>query len=102
MRRTLVTFLVVGVVCGMGLAFGVGWGWGRFTQAHREADRRFREDSERFAPVLGADPALRRLQPFDFPVTGFSLGGPVPTQSDLDRLRGHVTRVFGEARAGHI
>ena len=102
MRRALIALVVVLIVCSMSLAFLVGLPYFRFIQAHRDADRRFRQDCELFAPVLAADPAFQRLVPFDFPVNGYCLGGPVPTQADLDRLREHVARVFGEPRVGHI
>ena len=102
MRRALIALVVVLIVCSMSLAFLVGLPYFRFIQAHRDADRRFRQDCELFAPVLAADTAFQRLVPFDFPVNGYCLGGPVPNEADLDRLRGHVTRVFGEPRVGHI
>jgi hypothetical protein len=98
-RRAL---LIIGIVCGIGLAFGSGWFWGGFTQARREAERRYQQDCEMFAPVLTADPAFRRLLTFDFPVNGYSLGGPVATPADYDRLRREVARAFGEPRVGHI
>jgi hypothetical protein len=100
-RRLLVASGVLLGLLGLGLAFAAGWFAGAFTEGQRQADRRFREDCNVAAPIL-ADPAFRRLEPFDFPVNGFSLGGPVPTQADYDRLSVEVSRVFGEPKVGHI
>jgi hypothetical protein len=93
--------VIVGAIFGLGLAFAAGWTAAIFTDGPRQAERRFKADCELAAPVL-ADPAFRRLEPFDFPVNGFSLGGPVATRAEYNRLQAEMARLFGEPRVGHI
>jgi hypothetical protein len=95
------TLIISGVLCSVLFAFGAGWFFGGFTQAQREVQRRYQHDCELARPLL-AEPAFQRLVPFDFPVNGFCLGGPLATQADYERLRAEVTRLFGEPRVGHI
>lgn len=99
MRRVLLLMIFLVAVSLAGFA---GWVGGGFVTARGEADRRYAEDLNLAAPVLAANPAFQRLMPVDFPVNGFCLSGPVATQTDYDRLRAEMIRLFGEPRAGHV
>lgn len=93
--------IIVAALFGLALAFAAGWTAAIFSFGPMHSAERFRADCELAAPVL-ADPAFRRLEPFDFPVNGFSLGGPVATRAEYNRLEVEMGRLFGEPRVGHI
>jgi hypothetical protein len=101
-RGQVISLGCIGLLIGLGLAFGIGWFWGGYTQAHRDAERQYQQDCELFAPVLAADPAFHRLIKVNFPVAGYCLDGSVRTQADFDRLQNEVARIFGVPRIGHV
>jgi len=101
-RTALTVIAVVGTVVGAAAGLYFGWQLGQFYAVHRESERRYEADCALAAPVLAADPGFHQVVTFNFPVAGFCLGGPVPTQDDYDRLRAAMLRLFGEPRIGHV
>jgi hypothetical protein len=99
MRRALIT---IAVIISLAAAFVAGWVGAVFYGGHEAKERRYKDDVEAVMPVLAAEPAFRRLEPFDFPVNGFCLQGSVATQADYDRLWTEVARRLGEIRVGHV
>jgi hypothetical protein len=94
--------IIIAVLLGLAVAFVAGWfGGGQYTHLE-DKERRYEKDVEAVMPVLAADPAFRRLEPFDFPVNGFCLQGSVATQADYDRLWAEVARLLGELRVAHV
>jgi hypothetical protein len=96
------TLIVCGALIGLCITFYIGWSIGRWYGVHHEFERQFEEDRQLASPVLAIDPVFQRIMPVNFPVRGFCLSGPVPTQADHDRLRVEMVRLFGEPRIEHV
>src|SRR4051812_46174412 len=95
MARALLAF---GILFGLCAAFCTGWVGGRWFTGRSIADEQQKRDAEHVAPVLAADPAFQKLIPCGYPVGGYCLSGPVPTQADYDRLWSALARLLGEPR----
>jgi hypothetical protein len=87
------------VLAAAGLIFGCGLLVGGIICEGRAYTARFLEEQEAVAPILAADPAFAHVTLIARSSGGIDLGGTVPTQADLDRLRSQVARALGEPRS---
>ncbi len=99
LRRLL---LVVGSLLVLGFCFCSGLIVGLVSGNRNAYHLRYLEERGVIAPIVAADPAFKRVEVEERSDGGVSLVGEVPTQADLDRLRGHVVRAVGEPRAQDV
>jgi hypothetical protein len=91
--------LIAGGLLALGLCFGSDLVIGLVRGTRDMYHLRDLEEREAIAPAIGADPAFARVEVEERSNGGVELVGEVPTQADLERLRGLIVRRLGAHRA---